>query len=98
MRLELSEAADADLVDLLEYGIDNFGLAAGREYHFSFDNVFAFLCGTPKAGQIDEETQTGLRRWHHRSHRIFYRAEGEVVLIVRIIHQSRDVERLKFDD
>jgi plasmid stabilization system protein ParE len=53
MRVELSEAADADLADLLEYGISNFGLVAGREYCFSFDTAFAFLRETPEAGQID---------------------------------------------
>jgi toxin ParE1/3/4 len=89
MRLELSEEADADLDELLEYGIRNFGLAVGREYYFSFDKAFALLRKTSEAGQFDEDI--GFRRWHHRSHRIFYRVDGKVVLIVRIIHHSRDV-------
>jgi toxin ParE1/3/4 len=89
MRLELSEEADADLDELLEYGIRNFGLEVGREYYFSFDKAFTVLRKTSEAGQVDEEI--GLRRWHHRSHRIFYHVDGEEVLIVRIIHHSRDV-------
>jgi toxin ParE1/3/4 len=89
MRLELSEEADADLDELLEYGILNFGIEVGREYYFSFDKAFAVLRKASEAGQVDEEI--GFRRWHHRSHRIFYRIDKDVVLIVRIIHHSRDV-------
>jgi toxin ParE1/3/4 len=92
MRLELSEEADADLDELLEYGILSFGIEVGREYYFSFDKAFAVLRATREAGQADNETS--FRRWHHRSHRIFYRVDKDVVLIVRIIHHSRDVNEI----
>lgn len=97
MRLELSEAADCDLADLLEYGITTFGLETGRAYYFGFDKAFALLRNAPEAGQVDEATQLGLRRWLHCSHRIFYRISDDMILIVRIIHYARDLKSVDWD-
>jgi plasmid stabilization system protein ParE len=74
MRLQLSREADADLDELLEYGIQNSGLEVGREYYFSFDGAFGILRTTPEAGQVDSETS--FRRWHHGNHRIFIALKG----------------------
>ena len=96
MRLDLSRDADADLDDILTYGVQTFGLSIGRDYYFSFDSAFAFLRENPRAGQVDEETGLGLRRWHHRKHRIFYRVGKEAILVVRILHHARDLDEADF--
>ena len=92
-QLEISRIADADLCDILEYGTKLYGLAAADAYYDGILATFDLLCAHPEAGQIDEDTALGLRRWSHRQHRIFYRNDGDKVLIVRIFHHSVDLKR-----
>ncbi len=88
----LSPEASADLDDIFVYGLINHHEAAAAVYLYGFNAAFKRLKDYPFSGQIDEET--GFRRWHYRSHRIFYRVDRDVVLIVRIIHHSRDVNEI----
>jgi toxin ParE1/3/4 len=92
-QLELSVAADADLFDILAYGTAVHGEAASDAYYSGLAQAFAFLCEHPEAGQVDEDSGLGLRRWRYRQHRIFYRADGNVLLIVRVFHVSADAVR-----
>jgi toxin ParE1/3/4 len=93
--VRLSPRASADLDDIAAYGLARHGKDSAAAYFQSFHKVFALLEDHPLSGQIDEDT--GFRRWHHRSHRIFYRVDEAEVLIVRIVHQSRDVGRVEFE-
>ncbi len=93
--VRLSPGASADLDDILAYGLEYHNEATAKAYLLSFSKVFALLEDYPFSGQIDEET--GFRRWHHSSHRVFYQVEGNTVKIVRIIHHSRDVDRVVFE-
>ena len=92
-RLELSVAADADLFDILAYGTSVHGEAASDEYYGGLSDALSFLCENPHAGQIDEETGLGLRRWRFRQHRIFYDIGEHSILIVRVFHVAADAVR-----
>jgi toxin ParE1/3/4 len=92
-RLELSVAADADLFDILAYGTAVHGEAASDAYYFGLLEAFAFLCEHPRAGQVDQDSGLGLRRWRYRQHRIFYRVADDVLLVVRIFHVAADAVR-----
>ena len=92
-QLELSVAADADLFDILAYGAAVHGAAASDAYYAGLTDAFDFLCEYPEAGQIEEESGLGLRRWRHRQHRIFYRLETDVLFVVRIFHVAADAVR-----
>lgn len=92
-RLELSVDADADLFDILAYGTAVHGEAASDAYYAGLIEAFGFLCENPGAGQLDEESGLGLRRWRYRQHRIFYRANADELLIVRIFHVAADAVR-----
>lgn len=92
-QLELSVAADADLFDILAYGAAVHGEAASDAYYSGLVEAFALLCQHPEAGQVDEDSGLGLRRWRYRQHRIFYRVEEDTLLIVRIFHVAADAVR-----
>lgn len=92
-RLDLSVAADADLFDILAYGTAVHGAVMSDAYYSGLSEAFAFLCEHPEAGQIDEDSGLGLRRWRYRQHRIFYRVDDNVLLIVRIFHVAADAVR-----
>ena len=85
MRLELSEAADRDLDEILIYSTDRFGMATAIDYAESFAPVFAMLERHPRSGR----TADGLpevRRFGHRRHRIFYEIIGDRIIVLRILH------------
>lgn len=92
-RLDLSVAADADLFDILAYGTAVHGEVASDAYYSGMTETFAFLCKHPEAGQIDEDSGLGLRRWRYRQHRIFYKVGEDVLLVVRIFHVAADAVR-----
>ena len=92
-QLELSVAADADLFDLLAYGTASFGEAASDSYYLGLCDAFDFLCERPLAGERHEESGLGLHSWLYRQHRIFYRVDAEVILIVRVLHVAADAVR-----
>ena len=92
-RLELSVDADADLFDILAYGTAVYGEAASDAYYFGLTTCFDFLCANPLAGQVDEESGLGLRRWRYRQHRIFCKVEDETLMIVRVFQVSADAVR-----
>lgn len=52
-----------------------------------------FCVKIPGAGQVDEDSGLGLRRWRYRQHRIFYRVAGHAILIVRVFHVAADTNR-----
>jgi toxin ParE1/3/4 len=93
MRLELSREADGDIVDMLLYGAEEFGWVAAEAYVASFDARFDRLIDHPQIGMAHPEIRAGLRSIPHRSHRIYYSVDGEVIIVQRILHQSVDVVR-----
>lgn len=93
MRLELSREADADIVEMLGYGAENFGWAAAEAYVQSFQLRFDRLIAHPQIGMAHPELKEGLRSIPHGSHRIYYSVEGEMLTVRRILHKSRDVRR-----
>jgi len=92
-RLELSVAADADLFDILAYGTAVHGEAASDAYYAGLIETFRFLCQNAEAGQVDDDSGLGLRRWRYRQHHLFYRIDERSILIVRIFHVASDAVR-----
>jgi plasmid stabilization system protein ParE len=58
--VELSEAADADLVEILSYGVDVFGEALD------------LISRHPLAGAVHDTVRPPIRSLPHGSHRLFY--------------------------
>jgi plasmid stabilization system protein ParE len=92
--LRLRAAADADLVDILDFSMARFGVSVGEDYVRSFEQPFALLRRHPKAGELRTDLKPPLRCLHHRQHRIFYDEEDDVVWIVRVLHHAMDAEAL----
>ena len=88
--VRLRTTADADLVGILDYSIATFGQRIADEYVESFETAFALLRRHPRAGQLRTDIDPPIHCLHHRSHRIFYDLEGEIVWIVRVLHHAMD--------
>jgi toxin ParE1/3/4 len=91
--VELSEAADADLVEILSYGTEAFGEAQAEAYVKSFDETFDLISRHPLAGAVHDKVRSPIRSLPHGSHRIFYDVLEDEVVVQRILHKAADVLR-----
>jgi toxin ParE1/3/4 len=92
-RLEISNSADADLINIIDYGTRAHGVAESDAYYDGLCAAFDFLCQWPLAGQEETETSLVLRRWRYARHRIFYKVSDDAVEIVRVFHVAADAVR-----
>jgi len=88
-----SRRAATDLEVIAEYTIERFGVEQARRYRDELGTCFAQLADNPRLGRRAEQLSTGLRRYEHRSHVIFYQDTGDKILIVRVLHYRMDVTR-----
>lgn len=92
-RLVLSDDADADLADILDYSISTFGAAVADDYLLSFEAAFDLLRRHPLAGAMRQDIAPPIHCLPHRSHRIFYDIEGEEIVVQRVLHYAMDAQR-----
>jgi toxin ParE1/3/4 len=93
VQLRLSRAADADLVNILNHGTQQFGWDAAVDYVASFDRSFALLSDHPLIGARYPDVAPPVRSLAHGSHRIFYDVAGDMIVVQRVLHKSVDVQR-----
>lgn len=89
----LSAKAAADLDEIYEYTILNFGLTQAKIYLLGLHERFGTLADNPAQGRSAAQFAPELQRFEHQSHIIFYVPEKKGLLIVRVLHQSMDVQR-----
>ena len=90
--VQLSPAARADLVEIREYSIAQFDPDTADAYFLGFEEAFALMSAHPHIGMAQPELGEGIRCLKHRQHRLYYRVEKHVVIIVRVIHHARDAK------
>ena len=91
--VELSEAADADLAEILGYGVEAFGEEAAEIYVAGFELTFTLIAAHPFAGAVHDEVRPPIRSLPHGSHRVFYDVIEDRAVVQRILHKAMDVQR-----
>ena len=91
--LQISSRAASDLAEIADYTIAEFGVEQARKYRDLLQACFQSLLGNQGLGRSAEELAPGLRRIRQQAHVIFYRSAGSAILIVRVLHHSRDFGR-----
>ena len=87
-----SPLAEQDLRDIFDQGTAEWGAEAAFAYVERFGTVWQLLSRYPEAGRERSELGDGLRSWRYRSHLIYYRANRNAVLVIRILHAAADPE------
>lgn len=90
-RYRLSQQAEKDLEDIWIYLAQQDEIAADCQVARLLDR-FPMLAQFPNMGRQRNELLTGLRSFPVKPYIIFYTIYSERVDIVRILHQSRDLE------
>lgn len=88
--VEFSNAAETDLVEIDEFSASRFGEAVAEAYMHGFDEAFGLLRDFPFSAPLNSDLGEDIRCLVHRQHRIFYRCEEDLVLIIRIVHHAMD--------
>ena len=92
-RYALSPAAQADLENIWEYSLRHWGEAQTETYVRSIQTACESLAKDSIVSRSAEEIRTGYRKVSVGSHVMFFRIQQDVVEIMRILHQSMDVDR-----
>ena len=90
---KLSGKAGADVEDIYEDTIENFGIEQARKYLHGLGDCFKALAENPLRGRAADELASELRRYEYQSHVVFYREVEQYTLIIRVLHQSMDFAR-----
>lgn len=93
VKLTLSRKAETDLAEIADYTIGEFGVEQARRYRDGLEGCFNSLCDNPFLGRSAEELAPKLRRIRQQAHTIFYLPSSDQILIVRVLHHSRDFQR-----
>lgn len=90
MSYRLSRAAEADLIDIYLYGLQEFGAATADAYHARLEACFELLAEFPMLARERTEIDPPIRVHPVGKHLVIYLVAQHDVLIVRVRHQSED--------
>ena len=93
MRLELSRRAQADLDEIRDYSVAEFGALRAVAYLDAVESAFRRIVLFPDIGAVHPTVRPVCRSLSCHQHRIFYEVGSDTILIVRILHKAMDVER-----
>ena len=89
----LSPAAEADVEEIWDYTVRNWGEAQAERYTRDIRDACEALGDGTLSGRSAENIRAGYRKAVVGSHVVFYRVRDDVVEVIRILHQSMDVGR-----
>jgi len=81
----LSNKAAQDFETIFEFGIERFGVEQAIAYQNGLKDCFARIADNPALFQRVGNLGADYRRGTYGSHAIYYRAEQDFILIVRIL-------------
>ncbi|AXS41110.1 type II toxin-antitoxin system RelE/ParE family toxin [Breoghania sp. L-A4] len=93
MRLQFLPAARADLDAIFDYTVKQWGLAQAERYLRDMQATCESLRAGRIKGRSAEHVRSGYRKAASGSHMIYFKLADERLIVVRILHQSMDVER-----
>ena len=93
-RYQLTDRADADLFEISLYLARQGSIETAERFIDAVHEQFRRLADYPSMGRAREELAPGLRSIPEGKYVIFYRSLQEDILIIRVLHGSRDARRV----
>jgi len=90
-KVKLSDLAMADLVEIEDYTAKTWGEAQADKYLDQLERRIYWLAGYVQLGKPRENIEHGLFSFPEGRHVVFYRLNGSLLEVARILHQSMDV-------
>jgi toxin ParE1/3/4 len=85
--------AEEDLRDIGRYTRKTWGREQTRRYLRAIHDKLRRLSETPEIGTTRDEIAEGYRSARVGHHLVFYRIDGDTVVVVRVLHESMDLQR-----
>ena len=89
----LTNKALEDLRSIARYTEKNWGREQRNKYLSKLDASIQLIVDEPQLGRACDEIRKGYRKHHVGRHLIFYRQTTSHIEIIRILHESMDVDR-----
>lgn len=89
-RLEIAPDAIADLDDIHEYSVAQFGHRVANDYLRRLNAVFEMLLEHPRSGLVLSWADSDLRVFTHKRHCIYYSFTDTRLTIARVVHVSQN--------
>jgi toxin ParE1/3/4 len=94
-RLEFTPRAPRDIEDIWEYSFERFGLDKAEAYLRGIQHAAMTVTEELRRGLECDEIRSGYRKFSVGSHVLFFRASATRVVIVRILHERINFDRLR---
>ena len=91
-RIVKQALVDQDLVDIWLYTFDEWGEKQADKYLDDLDTAIKFLAEQPLISRNRTELDPPVRIHHHGHHLIVYLALDDGISIIRVLHESMDVD------
>jgi len=92
MNYHLTAEAEQDLKEIFDFGVYKFGSTQAGQYTERLVEAIELLVLNSEMGKARKDIHLSLRSLIVASHSIFYEILKNEILIVRILHHSRDVK------
>lgn len=92
---QFTRLADNDMEEIMLYTMREWGVAQARKYKDTIDRSIKKIAENPNhpSSRAKDDLLPGCRSIAVGKHWILYRGRGNVLEILRVLHQSMDVER-----
>ena len=93
MELELTDAALSDLRAISNYTLENWGEEQEEKYLNEMWTRFEEILADPKRWRFREDLFPACQLAPKGKHVILFRFEGEILQVVRVLHNAMDFKR-----
>ena len=93
MPLELSCKAQADLDDIRDYSVEQFGVERAILYLDAIEQALRRLLDHSRIGSQQADIGEAVLGYPVGEHRIFYEARPGHIHVIRVLHKAMDVEQ-----
>lgn len=93
MPLELSRKALADLDDIRDYSLEQFGVEQAILYLDAIEQAFRRLLDHPRIGSQRDDIGEAVLNYPAGEHRIYYEARPGQIYVIRVLHKAMDMNR-----
>ena len=86
-----SHEAEEDLIGLWSYSCEKWGEVQADRYLDEIEAALIVLARNPQLGKSIDDVRAGYRCLPVNKHSIYYRIKGNLIDVVRVLHQRMDI-------
>lgn len=88
--LIVSPEAQADVIDILQFTLEEWGLQQTEKYKTVLENAFSTIHHNPHLGHKRSDIPPKYRAFQAGQHIVVYRIKENIIYVVRVLHGCMD--------